>query len=154
MGGSHQIIEVGNESYYYQGDLSAILITNLPFWAELRRTPDISIALMVEWENKIEEMARATIPHNVTSISGVPSWTLLLFRKILEKAASENSLSGIMEYCTDPIVSVDIIGNPHSCIFDSLLTQANGKLVKIVGWYDNEWGYSNRCVELMEMLAE
>jgi hypothetical protein len=92
MGGSHQIIEVGNESYYYQGDLSAILIANLPFWAELRRTPDLSIALMGEWENKIEEMARATIPHNVTSISGVPSWTLLLFRKILEKTGKANLL--------------------------------------------------------------
>ena len=85
MGGSHQIMEVGNESYYYQGDLSAILIQNLPFWAEIIRTPNRTIALMDEWESKIEMMAEATIPHDVTSASGVPSWTLLLFKKILEK---------------------------------------------------------------------
>jgi len=84
MGGSHQIIEVNNESYYYDGDLSAIIIQNLPLWVEFRRTPNLSIALMDEWESKIEKMARATINHNVTSASGVPSWTLLLFRRVLE----------------------------------------------------------------------
>jgi hypothetical protein len=92
MGGSHQIMEVGNESYYYQGDLSAILIQNLPFWAEIIRTPNRTIALMDEWESKIEKMADATIPHDVTSASGVPSWTLLLFKKILEKTGKRNIL--------------------------------------------------------------
>jgi hypothetical protein len=84
MGGSHHITEISNESYYYEGDLSAIIIQNLPLWVEYRRTPNLSIALMDEWENKIEKMAKATIQHNVTSCSGVPSWTLLLFRRILE----------------------------------------------------------------------
>ncbi|MFN0202605.1 MAG: type I glyceraldehyde-3-phosphate dehydrogenase [Bacteroidia bacterium] len=65
------------------------------------------------------------------------------------KAAAENELKGILEYCTDPIVSVDIIGNPHSCIFDAALTSANGNLAKIVGWYDNEWGYSSRIADLV-----
>lgn len=65
------------------------------------------------------------------------------------KAAAENQLKGILEYCTDPIVSTDIIGNFHSCIFDSKLTSVNGDLVKIVGWYDNEWGYSCRVVDLI-----
>lgn len=65
------------------------------------------------------------------------------------QAASETYLKGILEYCTDPIVSTDIIGNFHSCIFDSKLTSANGNLVKIVGWYDNEWGYSCRVVDLI-----
>jgi len=83
MGGSRQILEVNNESYI-QGDLSAILIENLPAWIEFMRTPNLSIALMDEWENKIEQMAHATMQHNVTSISGVPSWTLLLFKRILE----------------------------------------------------------------------
>jgi hypothetical protein len=92
MGGSHQIMEVGTESYYYQGDLSAILIQNLPFWAEIIRTPNRTIALMDEWESKIEMMAEATIPHDVTSASGVPSWTLLLFKKILEKTGKKNIL--------------------------------------------------------------
>ncbi|MDX5479716.1 MAG: type I glyceraldehyde-3-phosphate dehydrogenase, partial [Cyclobacteriaceae bacterium] len=66
------------------------------------------------------------------------------------KKSSENELKGILEYVEDPIVSIDIIGNPHSCIFDSGLTSAKGNLVKIVGWYDNEAGYSNRLVDLVD----
>ncbi len=65
------------------------------------------------------------------------------------KNASETTLKGILEYSEDPLVSGDIIGNPHSCIFDSKLTQARGNLVKVVGWYDNEYGYSNRIVDLV-----
>lgn len=68
------------------------------------------------------------------------------------KKSSENELKGILEYVEDPIVSIDIIGNPHSCIFDSGLTSAKGNLVKIVGWYDNEAGYSNRLVDLVDRL--
>lgn len=68
------------------------------------------------------------------------------------KAAAESNLKGIMEYCTDPVVSSDIVGNPHSCIFDADLTQVTGNLVKIVGWYDNEFGYSNRIVDLISKL--
>ena len=70
-------------------------------------------------------------------------------------AAASGSLYGILEYCEDPIVSVDIVHNPASCIFDSELTMIiDDNLVKICGWYDNEWGYSNRCVDLLERLAE
>jgi len=90
MGGSHHISEVNNEAYY--GDVSAIIIQNLPFWAEFIRVPDISIALMDEWESKIEKMAESTINHNVTSISGVPSWTLLLIKRILEITGKRNLL--------------------------------------------------------------
>ncbi|MEM8897409.1 MAG: type I glyceraldehyde-3-phosphate dehydrogenase [Bacteroidota bacterium] len=68
------------------------------------------------------------------------------------KAASEGSLKGIMEYSTDPLVSSDIVGNPHSCIFDSGMTSTNGKVAKIIGWYDNEWGYSNRVADLIKKL--
>ena len=68
------------------------------------------------------------------------------------KAASENSLKGILAYTEDPIVSVDIIGNPNSCIFDAQLTSVIGKMVKIVGWYDNEAGYSNRLVDLVSRI--
>ncbi len=69
------------------------------------------------------------------------------------KSAAEGALKGIMEYTEDPIVSTDIIGNPHSTIFDSLSTMVNGNLVKVVGWYDNEWGYSCRVVDLMRKIA-
>ena len=82
MGGSHQINSLNNDSFY--GDLSAILIQNLPFWIQLFRTPERSIALMDEWEEKIEKMARATMQEDVTNISGVPSWTLVLLKRILE----------------------------------------------------------------------
>jgi glyceraldehyde 3-phosphate dehydrogenase len=69
------------------------------------------------------------------------------------KKASETFLKGIMEYCTDEIVSSDIIGNDHSCIFDSLSTMVLGNMVKVVGWYDNEWGYSCRVVDLIKKIA-
>jgi glyceraldehyde 3-phosphate dehydrogenase (phosphorylating) len=70
------------------------------------------------------------------------------------RAASESEhLRGILEYTEDPIVSSDIVGNPHSCIFDALSTMANGNLVKVIGWYDNEWGYSNRLVDLVGLVA-
>ncbi len=64
------------------------------------------------------------------------------------KKAAEGDLKGILEYTSDPIVSCDVIGNPNSCLFDSLLTSVVGNMVKIVGWYDNEAGYSNRLVDL------
>ena len=71
------------------------------------------------------------------------------------KAAAEGPMAGIMEYVEDPIVSTDIIGNPHSSIFDAGGTQVlGGNLVKVMSWYDNEWGYSNRVVDLAQRLAE
>jgi len=70
-----------------------------------------------------------------------------------EKAAADGPLAGILEYTEDPIVSSDIIGNPHSCIFDSKQTMAIGNLVKVIGWYDNEWGYSNRLVDLVGLVG-
>lgn len=65
------------------------------------------------------------------------------------KRASENELKSYLEYTQDPIVSIDIVGNTHSCIFDAQLTSVLGRMVKIVGWYDNETGYSNRLMELI-----
>jgi len=65
------------------------------------------------------------------------------------KKAAEGPMKGILEYCVDEIVSIDIIGNPHSCIFDSKLTTAMGTMVKVVGWYDNEFGYSSRAADLI-----
>jgi glyceraldehyde 3-phosphate dehydrogenase len=71
------------------------------------------------------------------------------------RAAAEGPMAGILEYVEDPIVSTDIIGNPHSSIFDAGGTQVlGGNLVKVMSWYDNEWGYSNRVVDLAERLAE
>jgi glyceraldehyde 3-phosphate dehydrogenase (phosphorylating) len=70
------------------------------------------------------------------------------------KQAAQGPLLGILEYCEEPIVSSDVIGNPHSSIFDSELTQVTGgKLLRVVSWYDNEWGYSSRVVDLVSRLA-
>ncbi|MCS7019638.1 MAG: type I glyceraldehyde-3-phosphate dehydrogenase [Cytophagales bacterium] len=70
------------------------------------------------------------------------------------KAAADGALKGILQYCEDPVVSADIIGNTHSCIFDAELTAANGALVKVVGWYDNEAGYSARTADLISRLGQ
>jgi glyceraldehyde 3-phosphate dehydrogenase len=71
------------------------------------------------------------------------------------KRAARGRLKGILQYSEDPIVSVDIVGNPHSCIFDPLITTVMaGNMVKVCGWYDNEWGYSSRCIDLLEKLSK
>ncbi|MBW6460566.1 MAG: GH3 auxin-responsive promoter family protein [Bacteroidales bacterium] len=91
MGGSHRISEI-NTASFYDGDLSAIIIQNLPSWAEFIRVPKKSTALMDNWEDKIEMMASETIPHNVTSLSGVPSWMILLLKRILKKTGKSDIL--------------------------------------------------------------
>ncbi|GAA1684851.1 type I glyceraldehyde-3-phosphate dehydrogenase [Nonomuraea maheshkhaliensis] len=68
-------------------------------------------------------------------------------------AAAASGLRGVLRYSTDPLVSRDIIGNPASCVFDSALTQASGDLVKVFGWYDNEWGYANRLAEMARRMV-
>src|SRR3954469_4035951 len=72
-----------------------------------------------------------------------------------QEAAADSSYKNVLEFSDEPLVLADIVGNPHSCIFDSKLTMTHGgKFVKIVGWYDNEWGYSNRCVQMLELLGK
>lgn len=68
------------------------------------------------------------------------------------QAAASEAMNGVLEYSTAPLVSTDIVHNPHSCIFDAPSTMVKGKLVKVVGWYDNEWGYANRTVDMTEKL--
>jgi glyceraldehyde 3-phosphate dehydrogenase len=70
------------------------------------------------------------------------------------KKAAEGSLKGILRYTEDPIVSADIVTDPASCIFDSGLTKVIGTTVKVLGWYDNEWGYSNRLVDLTTFVGK
>lgn len=82
IGGSHQVSKINDEAHY--GDLSAVLMQNTPFYGHWVRTPELSIALLDEWETKIEKLAKTTIYENVTSLSGVPTWTLVLIKRILE----------------------------------------------------------------------
>ena len=90
LGGSHQINQLSPDSFY--GDLSAVIIKNLPFWAEMLRTPEMSIALMDNYEEKIEKMAQVTKDINVTNIAGVPTWTIVLAKRILEITGKKNLL--------------------------------------------------------------
>ncbi len=90
LGGSHQINNYGNNSYY--GDLSAIVIENVPFWTDFIRTPTTEIALIEEFEEKIDKIIETALDQNVTSFTGVPSWYLVLFKKVLEKTGKDNIL--------------------------------------------------------------
>jgi len=98
-----------------------------------------------------------------TPDGSVTDFTVLLSRpatveavnEAFKKAATSGPLSGVLEYSDEPLVQQDIVGNPHSCIFDSGLTMILGdKFLKVVGWYDNEWGYSNRSVQMIEILGK
>jgi hypothetical protein len=82
VGGSHQLSKVNEEIQF--GDLSAVLMQNSPFWGQWIRTPELSVALLDEWENKIEQLAQITANENVTSLAGVPTWTLILLKRILQ----------------------------------------------------------------------
>lgn len=88
IGGSHELNKLAKDSYY--GDLSAVMMNNLPFWVNLLRTPKPEIALMADWEKKMEKMAKATLNEDVTSISGVPTWTLLLLNRLIELKGVSN----------------------------------------------------------------
>lgn len=90
LGGSHQINNYSTQSYY--GDLSAILIENLPFWANFIRTPSAEVALIPDFEEKVEKITKVAIKENVTNIAGVPSWNLVLLKHILDATGANNLL--------------------------------------------------------------
>lgn len=91
---------------------------------------------------------------DLTIVTPTEGLTVDQINEVYKKAAAEGRLNGILQYTEDPIVSSDIQGNPHSSIFDAELTNVSGNLVKVSSWYDNEWGYSNRLVDLTEYVAE
>jgi len=117
----------------------------------------VSVAKVIpSMKGKLDGIAmRVPIPNgSVTDFTAVlkTETTSAMVNEAFRKA-SENELKGILEYSTAPLVSVDIVGNAHSCILDAPLTSVNEKLVKIVGWYDNEYGYSSRTAELVQLVA-
>lgn len=147
LGGSHQVNSMTNESFY--GDLSAILIQNLPYWIQLFRTPDISIALMDEWETKMDRMAKSTIQEDVTNISGVPSWTLVLLRKVLE-ITGKNDISEVwpnLELFTHGAVNF----NPYREQFHSLISNPEMKYYETYNASEGFFGIQDRP-ESEEML--
>ena len=90
IGGSHQVNELSPDSFY--GDLSAVMMNNLPFIANFLATPSIDIALMADWEQKMQKMIDSTYTENVTNVSGVPSWTMLLLKGVMEKTGATSIL--------------------------------------------------------------
>jgi len=99
---------------------------------------------------------RVPVPDgSVTDFTGIISKdaTVEEINEAFRLAASSGPLSKVLTYSTDPIVSSDIVGSPASCTFDAPLTMSQGNLVKILGWYDNEWGYSNRLVDLVKVVS-
>jgi glyceraldehyde 3-phosphate dehydrogenase len=95
------------------------------------------------------------------AVGSITDFTAILGREVtvdevneaFRKAASDGPMAKIIEYSDDPLVSTDIVGSPMSVTFDSELTMTMGNMVKVCGWYDNEWGYSNRLVDLVELVG-
>ena len=96
-------------------------------------------------------MPDGSVTDFVATVRGTPSTAEV--NEAFAAAADAGSLQGKLVYTEDPIVSTDIVGSPASCTFDALSTMTMGSTVKILGWYDNEWGYSNRLVDLVELVA-
>ncbi len=92
IGGSNQINHLDTNKASHYGDISAVIIQNLPLWAQMARTPSLEVALMSEWEEKIEKMARETMEANVISMAGVPTWTIVLLQRILDLTGAKNIL--------------------------------------------------------------
>jgi len=123
IGGSHQINQYDPHANSYYGDVSAVIMKNLPLWAQFVRTPSLDIALMDDWEDKIEKMAKATSEVNVTSIQGVPTWTIVLLQRIVELKGVDNILE------VWPNLEVFVHGavafGPYRSLFSQLIPSPN-----------------------------
>ncbi len=117
IGGSQQISSFENNLYY--GDLSAVIIDNLPIWSHLLRTPSKTVALLPKWEEKLEKMAEQTVNENVTSITGVPSWTLVLLKRILEKTGKKNIAQVWPEF--ELFIHGGVSFAPYRNVFENIL---------------------------------
>jgi hypothetical protein len=133
IGGSHTISQINDDAHY--GDLSAVLLQNSPFWGNWIRTPELNIALLDEWENKIEKLAESTILENVTSISGVPTWTLVLIKRILE-ITGKNNLSEVW-----PSLELYIHGGVSFTPYREQLNKLIGKEINYLDMYNASEGF-------------
>jgi hypothetical protein len=130
VGGSHQINEYDPSSSSYYGDVSAVIMQNLPPWAQFIRTPSLETALMNNWEEKIEKMARETVQENVTNIAGVPTWTILLIQKIVELEKKNDILEvwPDLEVFFHGAVSFD----PYRKLFKTLIPRERMRSVEVL----------------------
>lgn len=140
IGGSHRINQIDQGSYY--GDLSAVLIMNLPMWAEFHRTPDAEVALMEEWDEKLDTMSKITPTEEVTSISGVPSWTMVLCKRILEHTGKK-TLAEVW-----PNLEVFFHGgvsfNPYRAEYERMLGKPNMGFLETYNASEGFFGIQNR----------
>jgi glyceraldehyde 3-phosphate dehydrogenase len=152
----------------YTGDQN---LHDAPHHSDLRRARAAAVSIIPTTTGAAKAVG-AVMPHLQGKIGGagirvpVSDGSLTDLTAILRKTvtveevnaaflkASETNMKGLIEYTTEPIVSADIVGNAHSCIFDAELTSVIGTMVKVVGWYDNEIGYSNRLVDLVEFVSQ
>ena len=130
-----------------------------------REGPDATVAAAEHSDDSsVEEEPRVNLENNEAEVRTVPDGALEDMGRSrgvkrnataarVKKAASKGPLANVLEYTEDPIVSSDIVGSPASCTFDAGLTMAMGNMVKVMGWYDNEWGYSNRLVDLAKIVG-
>ena len=133
IGGSHTINQINEDAHY--GDLSAVLLQNSPFWGNWIRTPELNIALLDEWENKIEKLALSTINENVTSISGVPTWTLVLIKRILE-ITGKDALCDVW-----PSLELYIHGGVSFTPYREQLNKLIGKEINYLDMYNASEGF-------------
>lgn len=133
IGGSHQVGQLNEDIRY--GDLSAVLLQNTPFWGDWIRTPELSIALMDEWESKIEHLAQSTISEDVTSVSGVPTWTLVLFKRILE-ITGKSSIKEVW-----PNLELYIHGGVSFVPYRSQFEQVVGEPIRYLETYNASEGF-------------
>lgn len=149
IGGSQQVNQFDKNAKSYYGDVSAVLIKNLPFWAQMVRTPSLDIALMEEWEEKIEKMAHYTLDENVTSISGVPTWTIVLLERILEIKGA----SSILEVWPnlETFIHGAVAFTPYEKLFNSLIPSPNMRYMETYNASEGFFGIQDRT-DSKEML--
>ncbi len=152
IGGSHQINEYNPSQNSYYGDVSAVIMKNLPLWAQIIRTPKLEVALMDKWEEKIEKMARITMDQNVTNLAGVPTWTILLLQRIMEIKGTSNILD------VWPNLEVFFHGavafNPYRPVFRSLIPSQDMRYVETYNASEGFFGIQDQkdSDELLLML--
>ncbi|MFZ9044264.1 MAG: GH3 auxin-responsive promoter family protein [Cyclobacteriaceae bacterium] len=142
IGGSQEINPLDNQNRTLTGDLSAILVSNLPWWAQMIRTPSMETALMSEWEAKIEKMAEESARENVTSISGVPTWTIVL----IEKLVRDNGVKNILELW--PNLEVFFHGavafGPYEKVFQRLVPKSDMNYMETYNASEGFFGLQDR----------